>query len=119
MTISRWLSLIAVMVGFGGLRVAQHNALWLQGYAVGKQTQHLHAMESDVAWLKAQVTGLASPARLAEVAHERRLALVAWAPLILAASPHVPDSSMEYPAREAMARPQSEPVTLAADETLD
>lgn len=112
MTIPRWLALIAIMVGLGSSQVAQHNALWLRGYAIGTQTQRLHAMEGDVTWLHAQVTGLASPARLADVAQERRLALVAWAPLMSGAS-------KGNPAREATARPESEPITIAANETLD
>jgi len=114
MTIPRWLTLIAVMIGLGGVQVAQHNALWLQGYAIGKQTQRLHAMEGDITWLQAQVTGLASPARLADVAQERRLALVAWVPLMSGASlTGVPSAST------AVARPDSEPLALAANETLD
>jgi len=87
---SRWLLLIALVVGVGCLNVAQRTALFLTGYGVGQRAQRAHAQEADVLWLKMQVVGLSSPAHLAEVAQERRLKLVAWS--TLKAEPTVPAS---------------------------
>ena len=81
MRLSRWLALIALVVGFGGLQVAQRNALFLQGYALGDRMSRMHAQETEVAWLRARVTGLASPMHLAQVAQDRQLKLVAWSTL--------------------------------------
>ena len=78
MRLSRWMAVIGVMVMIGCLQVAQRNALLLKGYAVGERMHQVHTQESDVAWLSAEVTGLASPSHLASVAAERRLKLVAW-----------------------------------------
>lgn len=77
MRLSRWLALIAVMVGLGLLRVSQRNAVVLKGYAVGERLHRVHAKETDVTWLAAAVDGLASPTHLAQVAEDRRLKLVA------------------------------------------
>ena len=81
MRLSRWMMLIGALVGLGCLQVAQRTAIVLKSYAVGERLAHLHAQENEVAWLDAHVTGLGSPARLAEVAEERRLKLVAWSRL--------------------------------------
>jgi len=77
MRLSRWLALIAVMVGLGLLRVSQRNAVVLKGYAVGERLHRVHAKETDVTWLSAAVGGLVSPTHLAQVAEDRRLKLVA------------------------------------------
>ena len=120
MTIPRWLLLIAVMVGVGAVQVSQHNALWLQGYAVGKQTQRIHALEGDVSWLNAQVIGLASPARLADVAQERHLNLVAWATLTPRESLNRTSSASTVDSeKQGSARRESDPLAVAADDTLD
>ena len=81
MTLSRWMLLIAGMIGLGCLQVAQHNALFLQGYAVGARMKRVHAQETSVSWLQTQVAGLRSPMHLARVEQERRLQLVAWSAL--------------------------------------
>lgn len=70
--------LIAAMVGLGCLQVAQRNAVFLQALAVGERLRDLHAQENDVSWSNAHIIGLTSPLRLAQVAEERRLKLVAW-----------------------------------------
>ncbi len=82
MRLSRWLILVAAMVVFGGLKVMQHNALFLKGYAVGERLQRLRTMEHDVTWINAHVVGLSSPHRLFAVMEQRELKLVAWSPLI-------------------------------------
>ena len=81
MPLSRWMALIGVLVGLGCLQVAQRNAIFLKSYAVGERTHLVHTQETQVAWLGTQVTGLASPMRLAEIAEGRRLKLVAWSRL--------------------------------------
>jgi len=75
------MALVGLLVGLGCLQVAQRNAIFLKSYAVGERTHHVHTQETQVAWLSTQVTGLASPMRLAEIAEERRLKLVAWSTL--------------------------------------
>lgn len=77
MLLSRWLSLIALLVGIGFLQVGQRNAIILKAYAVGAGMRQVHAKETDVSWLDVEVAHLASPGRLAQVAQERRLKLVA------------------------------------------
>jgi hypothetical protein len=81
MRLSGWMALIGVLVAVGCLAVTQRNAVYGQGYAVGRRLHRLHAEESDVSRLRAQVTGLESPTRLAQLADERRLKLVAWSTL--------------------------------------
>ncbi len=78
MNLTRWLVAIALLVGLGCLQVAQRNAIVLKGYALGQRTSELHAQETAVAWLGAEVNGLQSPAHLARVAQQRRLKFVAW-----------------------------------------
>lgn len=83
------MALIGVVVGLGCLQVAQRNAIFLKGYAVGERMHRVHTRENEVAWLSTRVTGLASPMRLADIAKERRLTLVAWSRLSPAvAQPH-------------------------------
>jgi hypothetical protein len=86
MSLSRWLTLIAVLVGLGVLQVAQRNALFLKGYALGDRSDRVHAQETEVSWLNTRVLGLASPTRLSHVAQERNLKLVAWSTLSPAGS---------------------------------
>ena len=81
MRLSGWITLVAVMVGLGCLQVSQRNALFLKGYEVGERMSRVHAQDTDVSWLRARVGGLTSPTRLARVAQERRLQLVAWSTL--------------------------------------
>ncbi len=86
MRLGRWLALVGLMVGMGALRVAQRNAVFLKGYAVGERVRRVHAQETEVAWLNAEVEALQSPMHLARVAQERHLKLVAWSPLAARAS---------------------------------
>ena len=81
MRLSHWMALIAVFVAVGFLSVSQRNAIYGQGYAVGRRLHKLHAEQSDVSRLRAHVTGLEAPTRLAQLADERRLKLVAWSTL--------------------------------------
>ena len=81
MRLSGWMTLIGVLVAVGCVAVSQHNAVYGQGYAVGRRLHRLHAEQSDVSRLRAQVTGLEAPTRLAKVAEDRRLKLVAWSTL--------------------------------------
>ena len=73
--------LVSLVVGLGVAQVAQRNAVFLTGYALGERTSRVHTQETDVSWLNAHVVGLSSPAHLSQVAQERRLKLVAWTPL--------------------------------------
>ena len=70
--------LIGTLVGLGCLQVAQHNAIVLSGYAAGDRLNKVHAKETEVGWLNAQVTGHLSPVALDQAVQERRLNLVAW-----------------------------------------
>ena len=70
--------LIGVIVGLGCLQVAQRNAIFLKGYAVGDRIDRVHTQETEVSWLGARVVGLGSPTRLSQLAQERHLKLVAW-----------------------------------------
>ena len=81
MRLSRWMMLIAFLVGFGCLQVAQRTAMVLKGYAVGERMRRVHAQENEVAWLNVRVTGLGSPSRLAQAQEDRQLRLVAWSRL--------------------------------------
>lgn len=81
MSLPRWLTLIAVLVGVGCLQVAMRNAVILRGYAVGERLQRLHRQEGDLSWLKTKVVGLSSPASLAYVAREHHPNFVPWSPL--------------------------------------
>ena len=77
MTFQRTAILIAVMVVAGWIRVTQQTALRLQGYALGHQHLELHRVDTDTRWLKAQVVGLQSPARLAKTMKDQHRTLVA------------------------------------------
>ncbi len=115
MNLSRWMLAIGVLVGLGCLQVAQRNAVYLKGYAVGKRMQRVHEIERDVAWLKADVIGLESPSRLARVAEERRLKLVAWSTL-------APSFGMGRPSSPAVSAAVSSPppaVNIASADTTD
>lgn len=115
MRLSRWLALIAMLVGIGFLQVSQRNAIVLKAYAVGEGMHQVHAKETDVAWLNAEVAGLVSPAHLAQVARERRLKLVARTTLSTRPSA---SSSSRVTAGEGQAERQ--PFRLAAgDEAAD
>ena len=69
--------LIAVMVAVGWIRVTQQTGLRLRAYALGHQQLQLDRVETDTRWLKAQVVGLESPARLTQTMSERHNTLVA------------------------------------------
>ena len=86
MSLRRWLIVVMSVVVVGGLQVAQHNAIFLQGYAVGESMGRIRKEETEVARLHAQVIGLVSPTHLSDVAQERRLTLVAWSSLPEAAT---------------------------------
>lgn len=77
MRLSSWAALIGLLVGLGCLEVTARNTIILKGYAVGERSDRLHDQETDLAWLRADVEALRSPARLATVAKERQLKLVA------------------------------------------
>jgi len=81
MALSRWMILIAVLIGLGCLEVAQRSALVTSGYAVAERQRAVDERDAAVSWLNAQVIGLSSPAHLAQVAQQRRLKLVAWSTL--------------------------------------
>ena len=81
MALSRWMSLIGIVVALGCLKVTQQNAVYVKGYAVGERLANIHQQETDVAWLNARVTGLESPGHLARTAQDRQLKLVAWSTL--------------------------------------
>lgn len=81
MPLSRWMYLIAVLVGVGCLEVAQRSALVTEGYAVAQRQQAVDERAAAVSWLDTRVAGLSSPAHLAQVAQERHLKLVAWSTL--------------------------------------
>ena len=81
MRLTRWVLLIGMVVGLGCLQVAQRNAVFMKGYAVGERTHRLHTQQTDVSWLQVQVAGLSSPVHLSQVAKERQLKLVARATL--------------------------------------
>lgn len=81
MPLLRWFLLIGVVVGLGLLQVAQRNAIFLQGYAVGERMVKAHRESTDVSWLKARLDSLSSPAHLSEAAEKHRLKLVAWSVL--------------------------------------
>ena len=81
MSLSRWISLIGVVVALGCLKVTQQNAMYLKAYVVGDRLAKVHQQETEVTWLTAEVTGLESPGRLARTAQERQLKLVAWSTL--------------------------------------
>ena len=78
MRCSRWLSLIGVVVVLGCLQVAQRTAVVMKGYGLGQRLRDVHARETDVSMLSLQITELSSPGRLAKVAKDRQLKLVAW-----------------------------------------
>ena len=73
----RMIALIGIMVAVGGMRVSQQTALRLKGYALGRQQHQVRALEHEILWLKAQVVGLQSPVRLANVLTDRHRKLVA------------------------------------------
>ncbi len=77
MTLSRWLKALGVAVLLSCARVAQQQALYLKGYAVGERVHRLHEETTAVAWLEADVNGLAAPATLAKTERDRQLKLVA------------------------------------------
>ena len=103
MRLSGWMGLIAALVGIGALQVSQRTAIVLSGYAVGSRMERVHDKETEVAWLDANVTGLASPGHLADVAKERRLNMVARSMLPLpsiglAREPQAPGHSLQLAA---------------------
>jgi hypothetical protein len=77
MPLGRWVGLIGIVTGLGMLQVAQRNAVVLRGYAVGSRVAEVHQQETELSWLGAQVMELSSPGRLAQVAKDRQLKLVA------------------------------------------
>ncbi len=98
MNLARWLPAIAGVAVLGGLRVAQQHAMTLKAYTLGDRVRAVHTAESDVGWLAAQVGTLSGPMRLAHMAEEQKLKLVARTVL----SPDVPlvrlaDAATETP----------------------
>ena len=78
MPLRRWFLLIGAVVVLGCLQVAQRTGVVMKGYAVGERMRTLRARETDIAWANLQITELSSPNRLAKVAKDRDLQLVAW-----------------------------------------
>jgi hypothetical protein len=111
MRLSHWLGLVALVTGIGCLQVSQRTAIMLGGYGVGQRMSRVHAQETDVSWLQANVVGLASPTHLARVAQEKRLNLVARST--------VSRNPLPQAAAQARTAPAAQPIQLAADETLD
>ena len=113
MTLTRWFTLIGLVIGLGCLQVAERNAVVLKGYAVGDRLHRLHQTETDTLLAKEQVAGLASPAALVRAAGQRQLKFVAWATL-----PAAPDRRQAVAAGHAAgASPDGHPlVQLAADD---
>lgn len=91
MRLDRWLILIAGMVVLGAAQVAQHHALYRQGYAVGASMKQVHEQQTNVGWLGARVAGLMGPAHLAALVDRQHLTLVARATL----SKGEPESSVQ------------------------
>ena len=85
MRLTYWFALATSVVALGCLKVAQHNAVFMGGYAVGERLARLHTEEVGVSWLNAHVVELASPGRLADIEEERRMKFVAWSMLPSAA----------------------------------
>ncbi len=82
LSLRQWLLMIAGVTVVGCLLVGQRNALVMQGYAVGAQVKQLHTHATDVAWLEADVTRLASPMHLARAVQQHHLTLVARSTLV-------------------------------------
>ena len=81
MALRHWLAGLAVVVGLGLLKVAERNALLLQGSLLGERMSRLHETESEMGWARARVATLRSPMRLSMIAQERYSTLVAWSTL--------------------------------------
>lgn len=81
MRLKRWLMGILAVVSVGMLQVAQHNTVYLKGYALGDRVEKAHKEQTDVSWLQARVVGLTSPEHLSGMAQKRHLDLVAWSML--------------------------------------
>lgn len=87
MSLTRWLLAVSLVMGLGILRVAQHTTVLFQAYAVGERLQQVHSRERDIAWLRNGVLELSSPSRLASLAKERKMTLVAWSTFAPPAGP--------------------------------
>ena len=68
------LGLVALL---GSARVAQQTAIRLQGYALGREMARAHEVENQSLWLRAEVMGLESPARLAKTLNDSKTTFVA------------------------------------------
>ena len=110
MRLSSWAVLIGLLVVLGCLEVTARNAVVLKGYAVGERADRLHDQETDLAWLRADVESLRAPARLASIAQERQLKLVARATL---------SSAGRSSSRAAAPAPASTIRLAAEDDTRD
>jgi len=77
MTLSRALMVLAIVAALGMLRVAQQTSIRLQAYALGRETARAHELENQALWLRAEVMGLESPARLAQTLNRSKTAFVA------------------------------------------
>ncbi|MBI4343503.1 MAG: hypothetical protein HY601_01640 [Candidatus Omnitrophica bacterium] len=78
MPLTRWLTLIGIVMLLGWLQVIQRNNAYLQAYALGSLQQQLHREATEVAWMDVQVQRLASPTALARAQETRKLELAAW-----------------------------------------
>ncbi len=77
MRMTRALAVLGVVSILGSIRVAQQTAIRLQGYALGRQTLRAHELENQHLWLRAEVMGLESPARLAKTLSDSKTKFVA------------------------------------------
>ena len=77
----QWFILIGIMVALGTIKVAQHTAIWQKAYALGRQADAFHVLETETQWLNTQVAALRSPAHLITAMREERMNLVAWTEL--------------------------------------
>jgi len=77
MMLSRGLMIVGIVAALGMLRVAQQTSIMLQAYALGRETARAHELENQHLWLRAEVMGLESPARLAQTLNRSKTAFVA------------------------------------------
>lgn len=77
MRLTRGLAVLGIVTILGSLRVAQETAIRLQGYALGRDMARASELENQALWLRAEVVGLGSPARLAKTLNGSKTTFVA------------------------------------------
>lgn len=105
MRLTHWFVLLAALVGLSALQATHRTLLVLKGYAVEERLEQLHAREVALARLDTRLAELRSPARLAEIAREQQLKLVAWSRLdaVRAPDPGTAGAAAGKPAQLAAA----------------